>query len=100
LFIKNQSKDFTILTLLTMTYTDDPVAIVTAARDQLPPSELISEEKRLQSLAVIDKARVALEPPLIPVQEPCPLSVHHDTYRLYMLTQDLTHSTWDLLVPE
>jgi hypothetical protein len=68
LFIKNQPKDFTILTLLTMTYTNDPVAIVTAALDQLPPPESISEEKRLQILAAIDKARVALEPPLVSVQ--------------------------------
>lgn len=64
LFIKNQPKDFTILTLLTMTYTNDPVATL----DQLPPPESISEEKRLQILAAIDKARVALEPPLVSVQ--------------------------------
>lgn len=51
-----------------MTYTNDPVAIVTAALDQLPPPESISEEKRLQILAAIDKARVALEPPLVSVQ--------------------------------
>ncbi|KAJ5180607.1 S-adenosyl-L-methionine-dependent methyltransferase [Penicillium capsulatum] len=47
------------------------IAAVTAALSQLPPSESIPEEERLQLLEALDKTRAAMEPPIMSVMNFC-----------------------------
>lgn len=54
-----------------MTSTSDALAAVTAALAQLPPADSIPEEERFKLLGALDKARVAMEPPILTVRNYC-----------------------------